>query len=412
MKIGIWIVACMVFLYCACGNQVGAAIKFDYEWTFEPKTDGTVHVEVAITLGCGLPSFGFSFPEDISLEDMQAREAKTEHPIDITENDKGEVIEYILEFKGIKREGFEFIVEYNQSGSVAEAEEIYYFVYNWAFAYETSHTATVILPQNHELLDTDYLEPVKVSSKGNRLSAVFTDEVPGREPFRIKAVFSKKGVKTLEEADNLFNRGQYEEAKKAYQKTSVFYSSFPGVYNRDIASLLLDLMDCTRECDRKLAEESFDEGVAAFSRGTYAEAQSYFQEAQNLYKAAGNIEKFDECQDYIGQCTQILQQEELRAGADELFTEGVDLYGQGQYEGAKAKFEEALAKYTELDDEEKITECQEWIATCEKGSEGQEEETGESEETGGTCTGSSLVFMSLLGAALVAIFRLRNKEKK
>jgi tetratricopeptide (TPR) repeat protein len=398
--IGIWIGMCVLFLYTLHIGQAYSEIHNDYEWTFEPKIDGSVYVKGDITIGGKASSFEFSFPEATPVENIEAREAETGKRIEVTKADKGDRIHYTLTFQGTKKEGFRFSIEFIRLEAVKEKDEVYYFVFGWESNYETSHRATVILPRNHELLYTDYLDPEEVSSRSNRIYVTFTDDVSGEESFRLATVFSQKGVQLLRKADSDFNVGLYEETKESYMEALTFYLQFPGVYNRDTVSFLLDLQNCITGCDNRRAEDRFEEAMTAFTSKNYTAAQQLFEMAQNVYQSAGNSEKYDECQDYIDQCIQILEQEQVRAEAEALFNEGIALFEQQQYVEAKAQFEEALAKYTELQDEEKIQACQEWITSCEEGPEA---------TNGGVCMGSSLVFTALLSASHILLLRSRRR---
>jgi tetratricopeptide (TPR) repeat protein len=392
-----------------------------YEWTFEPKADGSVHVKVKIAIGFGYPSVPFTSPIFQPIKNIKAWEAGSGKPMDIKETDKGSRVEYDIQIPGIQGGGYEFYVEYDQLNTVWELnDKAYHFLFGWTSWMKSGHTATVILPKNHELLYTDPLDPVDVTTRTGQEYVEFEQTVEEEETFQFEIVFSDEGVLLLMNAENDFRTKKYGEAKEKYDEAIEFYEQFDVLYGKNKNTFLNDLRNRARESetkageekaqqDREQAEEKYQEAVTAFNNKEYTEAEQLFKEAQTMYKSAGNTGKADECQEYIEKCAALAGQEELRAEADELFTEGVDLYGQEQYEEAKAKFEEALAKYTELEDEEKVTECQEWITTCEKGPEEQEEETGESEENGGgTCTGSSLIIGALLGCALVSIFRSRS----
>ncbi len=387
-KIGIWVVVCVLVLHIGHSEQAYSRAYTDCEWTLEPKTDGSVHVEAEITIGSTSSSYEFSFPKTAPADYMDAWDAETKKRIKVTEKRKGDRIHYTLKFQETKKAGFRFIVEFEQLKAVEKKDEIYYFAFGWECHSDTSHAATVILPRTHELLHTEYIDPEKVTSRSNRVYATFAEDVPEEESFRLMVVFSEKGVQLRKEAENSFNLGLYEEAKKAYQEAVAFYLQLSLLYGWDMTSFIEDLLSCSKECDNNLAEEKYEEAVAAFTNRDYTTAQAFFIEAQNMFLSAGNSEKADECQDFIDQCAQLLEQEKIRSEAEQLFNEGVTLFEQQQYEEAKAKFEEALAKYTELQDEEKIQECQDWISSCEK-------------ELKGFCIGSTLIFTTLLGAFLV-----------
>lgn len=142
----------------------------------------------------------------------------------------------------------------------------------------------------------------------------------------------------------------------------------------------------------ELAEEKFEEAVAAFNSRDYELAEQLFSQAQDTYRALNNFTKVSECQGYIDRCNQYLEEEQLKADrAEALFDEGVSYFEQEQYDLARIKFEEALTLFVELGDEEKIGECEEWIISCEQELE---------KENGGFCMGSSLIIIIILGGSL------------
>jgi hypothetical protein len=377
----------------------------DHEWTLEPKTDGTAHVEVEITTGTKLSLFGFVFPKTTPIKKIEAWEKETRNLIDITETKEGDKVIYTLEFEKVKSKGFQFVVEYDISKVVQEVyDEVYYFSWNWESELDSSHTATVILPRNHELLDTDYTDPEDVSSHRNQVHVVFTDDVSGTESFHIMVMFSQKGVQLKKDAETYLSQKEYKKAEEAYLEAIAFYLLFPNAF-LDKIQLLTELKDRIKECEDAFTEEKFEEAMAAFNNGDYETAKQLFDKVEDMYVSTENIERVNECRDLMEQCTQLIEQEQireeaetLREEAETLVKEGVTYFEQEQYEKAKTTFEEALAKYTELKDEEKIAECQEWIRFCE-------------EELKGFCMGSSLIFMALFGAVLVSVFKSsRNKQ--
>jgi tetratricopeptide (TPR) repeat protein len=390
-----------------------------YDWELRPETDSTLNIKVKVTLGSARPWFGISAPIFAPIFDMKAWEADSGEKIKVSEKKEGDRMIYTVEIPGWQGKGYEFYWEFNLLFSVWEnPDDVYSFEWSWrSEESETTHTATVILPKKHEFLFSDYIEPTEVSSSMGKVSVAFSEEREPDEPFEIGVTFSKKGVQLLEKAESNFRLGRYSEAKEFYQDAIDFYSQFDELYDKDPRSFLADLRSKVSECDVKAeeeadlqsqqeAEEKLNEARALFDAGDYAKAQPIFQQAQNMYLSAGNSEKADECQSYIDQCKQFAAKTEAGIEADSLFDEGVSLFEQQQYPEAKTKFEEALAKYKELQDEDKIKECEEWIASCEE--QAQPEEGKEGEDGGGPCIGSSLIVITLLGAALTRAFRYRS----
>lgn len=396
MKLKIWIV--VVLLFTVSIDLVFSQSQDNYEWTLEPKVDGSAHVKAAITIGAKYTSIVISVPKTTPIKNMKAWEAETRDSINVTETKEGDKAIYTLEFGKVRSRGSQFVVEYDILRVVEEVyDEVYYFPWKWESETDSTHTATVILPKNHELLDTEHLDPEDVSSHQNQLQVVFVDDVSETESFYFMVTFSQKGVQLKKDAETYFRQGKYEKAKDLYQEVTTFYLRFPDAL-LDKIQLLLDLGDRIKECEYNLAEEKFEEAMAAFNNGDYETAKQLFDKAEDMYVSVDNVEKVNECRDLMDQCTQLIEQEQTREEADNLVEEGVTYFEQEQYEKAKTTFEEALAKYTEIGDEEKVAECQEWVRSCE-------------EELKGFCTGSSLILMALFGAVLVSVFKSSGNKQ-
>lgn len=347
-RLAIGVVLCAFLLQIMHTEYVYSQNYDIYEWTIEPKTDGSVHVLLGVTIGPnGLLSLPFKFSKTVSVESIKAWEAESGKSIDITETDKETGEEYEVKFKTRKGRGFQFFVEYTASDYVKNmGGTLFLFPWNWSSGISSFNTATIILPKEHELLYTDILDPVKVSSRGGQTSVVFEAEIAEEESFRFGIMFSDLGVQLLKDAENNFKRKKYDEAKKRYEDAIEFYSIFDKLYDRDKDDFLDELRERVTECETK------------------AEVQTK-EEAENL------------------------------------FNEGIDYFNEQKHDQAEAKFKLALAKFKELGDEEKVKECEDWISSCEETKESEQPE----ENGGGFCMGSSLILIALLGAALSSAFK-------
>ena len=395
------------------------------DWTLEPKTDGSVHVKVLFTLGYGYATLPFTAPAFQPIQNMKAWEAATGKSLNVKETDKGTRTEYEVEIPGRQGGGYQVYVEYDQLLTVFKMpDQAYHYYFGWRSWMRTVHTATVILPKNHELLFTEESDPVDVTTTMGKSSVIFEQDTPEDEVFGFEVAFSDEGVNLLKAAENSFRMKKYAEAQEKYEEAIEFYSEFETLYGKNKNTFINDLKRKVAECEtgaqedlaeqeKADAENKYAEAMAAFNNKEYSNAEKLFKEAQTMYTSLGDSEKADECQEYIDKSTTFAEQEQTRSEAEALFSEGESYFGQQLYEDAKAKFEEALAKYTELGDEEKINECNERISSCEQAltGEGEEDvEEGDGGEDGGSCVGTSLIVMILLGAALVSMMRYRNRK--
>jgi tetratricopeptide (TPR) repeat protein len=382
-----------------------------YEWEIEPNLDGSAHIEITITLGYWSSeiSHTYSNSRPVVIESIRAWETASGAAIKVETADQGDSLKIVFKFGEKKEPGYQFTVEYDRLKKVEEKyEEVFYF--DMAFGGEIQHSATITLPVGHELLYATYLDPIEVSADANHVLVKFRKPDPEEEWFRCGVMFSKKGIQLLNNAENRFNRGQYEEAEDAYEVAIEFYSQFSELYGRDKDEFLAELEEKVTECknlaekerierNTQIAEEKFEEALAAFNNEDYRSATVLFKEAQSKYNSVSDSEKASECQNYIDKCTEYLEKIQSRANAETLLDEGIAHFRQGQYEEAKTKFQEALTIFTELNDEEKIQDCKEWIASCEEAMKPPEEE-------GGFCLGTILL-VTLIGIGLIVSRRSR-----
>jgi tetratricopeptide (TPR) repeat protein len=396
-------VICMLCIFSGQLGQAESPVHTGYEWTFKPFTDGNLHIEVMVTLGIRSSEWAFTVSKSAPVQNVTAYEAKSKKPIKVVEADEGDRTEYRLNFQESKKKGFQFVIEYDEAGSVeVKHSTAYYFYHGWSSCSETTHTATVILPKNHELILTNYVEPKETFMDHGQVAFTVTQDIPAEEAFRIGVMFSAEGKRLLELAQRNFRLKDYKEARDSYQKAYDFYSKFSNLYGRDKNAFLAEIKGHINECDGIFrqgtmgeAEDRYGQAMQAFDSKEYEEALNLFASARKLYLTIEETEKADECQEYMAKCTDYQKKEELTAEAEQLLQEGIDHYEQGLYEEAETAFSQALEKFQEVGDEEKVQECQQWIESCE--SKKGEEKT----ESTGFCLGSFLIVLLQVSAILM-----------
>ena len=376
----VFIISCLVlFLFAGIEQGHSKDLYHLYEWTFEPKTDGSVHIEWEITICCEEMIFYTTWGKNRPIKNLEARDTETGESLGATLVDERDRIKMQIELGEKGKSGYQFTVEFDISNAVKEENEVYYF--NFGYSGRIEHTITVILPVNHEFLHANLLSVEEVKTQANRVSVLFEKVSHETEQFDFGIYFSDKGVQLLKNAESSFRNGQYGDAEEAYKDAVDFYSQVSTLYNRNKDEFLSELQEKVTECknlaeeerverNKQLAEGKFGEAMTAFNSKDYKSAKALFMEAQSKYNSVNDSAKASECQDYIDECTQYVEQAQSRADAEVLFNEGVTYFQKEQYEEAKAKFEEALAIFTELGDEEKIEECKKQIASCEEAGKG------------------------------------------
>jgi len=207
----------------------------------------------------------FSFKEDRLVENVEAREAQTGKTIKVTKTKKEGKIKYRCEFDGRKDKGFQFLFECDIMGEVIEKSEVYCFDWKWDGTHKS--VATVILPKDYQLLYTDDLDPVEISSQSGCTSVTFERPNSESESFRFGVTFSKKGIELINEGDSKFCLGYYDEAKLAYQEAIMFYSQFEKFSGGDIDESLVYLQNRVKEIYdilQKKRTDNDDDGYSQF----------------------------------------------------------------------------------------------------------------------------------------------------
>jgi len=207
--------------------------SFRYVWTFEPKEDGSVHVEVTIELGSPCLSYWIILPKGHSEEIARAQETETERNIDHTRVEEKDKIRYVFEFEDEKEEGFQFSVEFNLENIVMETDGVtdgvYIFSWEWPAYHKTSHIVTIKLPEKHELLFVKSLNPMEFPSDQNQISVIFEEYIPEKERFKFKfefkVIFSRNGVDLIEKAESFFSEKKFHYAIWRYKDAIKFYSN-------------------------------------------------------------------------------------------------------------------------------------------------------------------------------------------
>lgn len=356
-----WIIICLSILPLINIQETYSASSYVFEWALTPSVYGTIHVELKVTVPYSIDRYRFNFHKG-TIKEMEAYEVKTGKPVKITKTED-EKIHFKCEFDNAEK-GFQFFVEYDYLNYVVEKEsEVYYFRFGWTADHDTKHEVMVTLPEKHELISTEELNPTDLSTHDGQTFVTLRKYVPESEEFAFAVAFSKKGVALVEEGDNNFNLEMYNDAKRAYQRAIEFYSNLLIKYGWGKSEFVDQLRDRVESCDMLVAEEKFGEAMTALTSKDYETAQTLFEEAQDMYGSIGDAAKVSECQDFIDQCTEIL---ELRKQAESQMNEGITYYDLRKYDQAKSKFEEALGAFKKLEDEEKAQECQKWIDSCEK----------------------------------------------
>jgi tetratricopeptide (TPR) repeat protein len=195
---------------------------------------------------------------------------------------------------------------------------------------------------------------------------------------------------------DLFSQGEYSSAKDAFEKALNLYMDL-GV--RTVTS---EIQGMIAQCEKGMeADTSYVSGAELYEERDYEKALEQFENSRALFEEIHDAAGSQKAQAMIDLCMKARD-------ADTALKEGMGYVELQDYENAKTSFEKALALYRELGDEEKASECEEWITTCEQELEKAKEPQEEPEEPGenGFCLGTVI-----LAGLMILGFSTRMRRK-
>ena len=167
----------------------------------------------------------------------------------------------------------------------------------------------------------------------------------------------QKLLEAVQEAEDAFGKGDYEEAQTAYvtaRERSRYADRIADAYIEKRLSLITDY---------RSVFDYLQLGDALAAQGDYSRAEEKYLEARRLATVAcfeeGRQDALD-CLDSLYELRSQAEEADTReakekavneTGAAQLASEGDKAFAEGDYEGAKAYYAMALEKYQELGDE-------------------------------------------------------------
>jgi len=335
------------------------------EWTFQPHTDRSVHVHLIVSVEADLIEYEISYLDPgIWIKNLAAYEHESHRSIQAT-------IEYDTETdtQGIRvtfneptLDSFQFVIEFDAFDTLREEKEkVFILEWNFITYADKTYSAVVILPENAELLEVEYLNPRKVETIPH-VSIYFSGTSSPDEAFHFSVIFSSTGQTYIQMGERYQQNEQYDLAITQFRNAKSFYNRF-NLYKMDKSKILKQLQDRIFAIQKIQADLLFEEAGKSFSVQDWVTAEQKSEEAMNLYTIIEDPEGITACQALIDACRVKKEQKEL---AEELFQEGVQSFESEQYEAARESFSQSKALYEELGDLERVHECDEWILKCEE----------------------------------------------
>ena len=338
------------------------------EWTFEPRTDGVVTVRIVIFAQEGWDTYSIGWlPEESWIRNVKAFIYGSSEPLGakVQHDSETNSQKIVVTFNDATTEGLKFVVEFEICDYVIEEDEKT-FIFEWYFRTDTenNHWIAIVLPKDAELLEVDEKAPRTVDETGP-IMVYYEGESRSGTFFGVSVTFSSTGKLYKGLAENYRERGQLEQALSYYQKAVSFYARY-DLYGKDKPQVLAEVKDNMSAVQRIQADAVFQEGTDAFNEREYTEAKLKYEEAQDLYTFIKDTEREAACTEMINQCIRI---GEVKKEADELLEQGITYYEKQVYTEAAKNFDKARIMYEEIGDTDKVTECDEWILTCDEAAE-------------------------------------------
>lgn len=201
-----------------------------------------------------------------------------------------------------------------------------------------------------------------------------------KKELKYPAISDEKLTKDYEERFDLNGKKYYMIFGRFNKIFSYIHTSLDTLsnVNKDYMSKAIGVVAISTfrlaEVDPKLEEAYliFEEAGTLYDTEDYSNAKSKFVEAKFLFDALGDKENSQKAQEMVEKCEEEIrkqyeeiQKQELRKDADSLFEQGMKAFESKNYENAKSKFEQAKQRYNELNDEEMVSECDEWLQKIE-----------------------------------------------
>ena len=348
----------LLLLFLLLNQRLFSQERNHIQWTFEPRTDRSVHIEAVVTLMESTDSYTFlEVPGEIWVKNVRAYEYESETPIkhEVHYDNKTRKQTITLIFNQPVPEPFVFGIKFDLADFMEEKKEKV-FIFEWWYMSEKeyTHTGVVFLPKGAELLDLQHLEPVRME-EGERIIICYERKPTGYSDFNFLLAFSSSGKDYVKLAEHYEGKKDYNLASSYYKRATSFYGRH-RFFAEANPEFLRELSQKTLAIQKIHADDTFEEATEAFEKEEYEKAKLQFEKAEPLYRVLKDTEKEFQCREMITECEKILLEKE----AETLLEQGKTQYESENYTMAKKSFIRARTKFEELGDTEKVSECEKW----------------------------------------------------
>lgn len=187
-------------------------------------------------------------------------------------------------------------------------------------------------------------------------------------PYFQQNEFLNVGRTLMEKGEELMESGDFPFAESVFGQSKSYLENALDIYENDSTrDLISSINSLIADAETGVeAKNLYEEGKNLYELGEYASAIIKLEKAKHLFESIDC--EAEECALLIAECKTKIGSESRQEIAEVLLSDGIAHFRHQEYDRAKSKFEEALSLFTEMQDEGKIQECNQWIASCEDSS--------------------------------------------
>lgn len=181
---------------------------------------------------------------------------------------------------------------------------------------------------------------------------------------------NEQAQQALSNALSFFENKEFSEAKAEFDKAIRLFSDSDEAYtNSDAKEGISEAESYLTTCETGIkGDNAFEEATELFENREYENAIRAYEEARVLYQDIGYTERIQECDTKIQKSTEYIA---LREEASDFYNKGEaaleeapSMVSTAGYAKAKSLFEQSKRKWEDYDDPEKVAACEEKIDLC------------------------------------------------
>ncbi|MBU7011225.1 MAG: SHOCT domain-containing protein [Theionarchaea archaeon] len=189
-------------------------------------------------------------------------------------------------------------------------------------------------------------------------------------PYKQYKKLNEQAQQALSNALSFFENKEFSEAKAEFDKAIRLFSDSDEAYpNSDAKEGVSEAESYLPTCETGIkGDNAFEEATELFENREYENAIKAYEDAKVLYQDIGYTERIQECDTKIQKSTEYIT---LREEASDFYSKGEaalekapSMVSTSGYAKAKSLFEQSKRKWEDYDNPEKVAACEEKIDLC------------------------------------------------